>query len=396
MKKILIIIVSLLILLLPLKTNAAARTYGDLLDELDRLERQKQKQDTEKQISEAEYNKVVGEMQAIEAKVADLNNQIITASNKIEELEKTIQEKKEETDNILVFLQLSNGEKSYLEYIFKATSFTDFIHRISIVEQLSKYNKEQINEMKSLIKQNNELKDKLAKDIESEQKNRDTLQEKMFELGSRIDELEEDSVSIEDLIKSQKQLIEFYRQKGCSNSYDLLSTCMAIPTSTGFKRPTETGIITSTYGYRTNPLYQSSISFHNGVDIGNKSPAEGTPIYPVASGTVALQTQWGCGGKVMFIYHNINGVKYTSVMMHLLDYNGLEEGDVVSEGEVVAHMGGYSTARKNGGYDSCTTGAHLHLTISRGHVTIANYKASVIDPGSVIYFPGGWWSSRVW
>lgn len=35
----------------------------------------------------------------------------------------------------------------------------------------------------------------------------------MFELGSRIDELEEDSVSIEDLIKSQKQLIEFYRQK---------------------------------------------------------------------------------------------------------------------------------------------------------------------------------------
>ena len=176
MKKILIIIVSLLILLLPLKTNAAARTYGDLLDELDRLERQKQNQDTEKQISEAEYNKVVGEMQAIEAKVADLNNQIITASNKIEELEKTIQEKKEETDDILVFLQLSNGEKSYLEYIFKATSFTDFIHRISVVEQLSKYNKEQINEMKSLIKQNNELKDKLAKDIESEQKNRDTLQ----------------------------------------------------------------------------------------------------------------------------------------------------------------------------------------------------------------------------
>ena len=37
-------------------------------------------------------------MQAIEAKVADLNNQIITASNKIEELEKTIQEKKEETE----------------------------------------------------------------------------------------------------------------------------------------------------------------------------------------------------------------------------------------------------------------------------------------------------------
>ena len=96
MKKFLIIIVSLLILILPLKTNAAARTYGDLLDELDRLERQKQKQDTEKQISEAEYNRVIGEMRAIEAKVADLNNQIITASNKIEELDQTIQRKKKQ------------------------------------------------------------------------------------------------------------------------------------------------------------------------------------------------------------------------------------------------------------------------------------------------------------
>lgn len=396
MKKYIIIIFAVVVLLMPVNMNAAARTYGDLLDELDRLEREKDKQDNEKEISQSEYNKVVSEMRSIEAKVADLNNQIIEASNKIEELETTISEKKEETDNILVFLQLSNGEKSYLEYIFKATSFTDFIHRISIVEQLSKYNKELINEMKSLIKENNELKDKLAKDIVSEEENRSVLQDKMYELGSRIAEIEEDSVSIEDQIKSQKELIEFYKRKGCSNTYDLLSTCMAIPTSTGFKRPTESGIITSSYGYRTNPLYPSSISFHNGVDIGNKSPAEGTPIYPVASGTVALQTKWGCGGKVMFIYHNINGVKYTSVMMHLLDYNGLEEGDVVSEGEVVAHMGGYSTATRNGGYDSCTTGAHLHLTISRGHVTIANYKSSVIDPSSVIYFPSGWWSSRVW
>ena len=98
----------------------------------------------------------------------------------------------------------------------------------------------------------------------------------------------------------------------------------------------------------------------------------------------------------MFIYHNINGVKYTSVLMHLLDYNGYSEGDVVSPTDVVAHMGGYSTATKHGGYDRCTIGAHLHLTISRGHVTIANYKSSVIDPSSVIYFPNGWFYGRTW
>lgn len=70
--------------------------------------------------------------------------------------------------------------------------------------------------------------------------------------------------------------------------------------------------------------------------------------------------------------------------------------DVVSPTDVIAHMGGYSTATIHGGYDRCTTGAHLHLTISRGHVTIANYKSSVIDPSSVIYFPNGWFYGRTW
>lgn len=393
--KICIIFLSIFLIITPIKTNAAT-TFGDLLDDLEELKEQKRKRDNEAQISREEYNKTVGEMREIERKVASLNQQIIDATKKIQELEGEIQAKKEETNQILVFLQLSNGEKSYLEYIFKAKSFTDFIHRISIVEQLSKYNKELISEMNDLIKQNNDLKDQLAKDIVSEEENRKTLQVKINSLGSRIDELEEDSVSIEDQIKAQEELIETYRNKGCSNRSDRLSKCVVIPASRGFQRPTDSGIITSTYGYRENPLNSSGVSFHNGVDIGNRSPAEGLPIYPVASGTIALQVTWGCGGKVMFIYHNINGVKYTSVLMHLLDYNGYSEGDVVSPTDVVAHMGGYSTATKHGGYDRCTTGAHLHLTISRGHVTIANYKSSVIDPSSVIYFPNGWFYGRTW
>lgn len=156
----------------------AATTFGDLLDDLEELKEQKRKRDNETQISREEYNKTVGEMREIERKVASLNKRIVDATNKIQELEGEIQTKKEETNQILVFLQLSNGEKSYLEYIFKAKSFTDFIHRISIVEQLSKYNKELISEMNDLIKQNNDLKDQLAKDIVSEEENRKTLQVK--------------------------------------------------------------------------------------------------------------------------------------------------------------------------------------------------------------------------
>lgn len=117
--KICIIFLSIFLIITPIKTNAAT-TFGDLLDDLEELKEQKRKRDNEAQISREEYNKTVGEMREIERKVASLNQQIVDATKKIQELEKEIQTKKEETNQILVFLQLSNGEKSYLEYIFKA------------------------------------------------------------------------------------------------------------------------------------------------------------------------------------------------------------------------------------------------------------------------------------
>lgn len=44
-------------------------------------------------------------------------------------------------------MQISEGDNVYLEYIFEATSFTDFIYRSAIVEQLTKYNDELIDDM---------------------------------------------------------------------------------------------------------------------------------------------------------------------------------------------------------------------------------------------------------
>ena len=61
------------------------------------------------------------------------------------------------------FYQITDGENSYLEYIFGAKTFTDFIYRISIVEQISKYNNELIDEMNQLIEENKQLKIELAK-----------------------------------------------------------------------------------------------------------------------------------------------------------------------------------------------------------------------------------------
>ena len=42
----------------------------------------------------------------------------------------------------------------YLEYVFNAKSFADFIYRSSVVEQLTKHNDELIDEMSALIDEN--------------------------------------------------------------------------------------------------------------------------------------------------------------------------------------------------------------------------------------------------
>ena len=154
--KLIVIFTLFCFLIIPITTKASAQTLQDLYDEKAEIQKKIDEKKHEIELTEEEYKRKEQEIYNIEAEIEKLSEEIQEANKEIVRLEKEIEEKKIETDNILVFLQLSNGEKSYLEYVFKAKSFTDFIHRVSVVEQLSKYNKEQINEMNNLITKNNE------------------------------------------------------------------------------------------------------------------------------------------------------------------------------------------------------------------------------------------------
>ncbi len=392
-KKLITIFSLICLLIMPLKPKADRITFGDVLDELAELERQKAEKDYEKEITEDQYNKISQEIINIENDIAKLSLEIQEATKQINQLEKDIESKKEETDDILVFLQLSNGEKSYLEYIFKSKSFTDFIHRVSVVEQLSKYNKEQIKEMNDMITKNNELKKQNAETIKKQEAKKIESNAKMKELGSRIKEMNDDSLGIEDQIKSVEDDIKRMKEAGCKERNDKLSVCYPMITATGFLRPLEKGFITSEYLWRISPI-TNKLESHSGIDIGGIS--EGTPVYPVANGEVLYKvygrevynrTGYSCGGNMLYIKHIVNGKQYTSVYMHLLDFANIKVGDTVKYDQVIGYVGGGTTSVKYGGYDSCTTGTHLHLTLSRGHTT--NHRSTMFNPREVIEFPSG-------
>ena len=79
------------------------------------------------------------------------NYDLAKAEADIEDSKGKIDDKKTETDGLIQFLQISNGGNIYLEYLFDAENYTDFIYRYEVVKQLTNYNSGLIDELESLI-----------------------------------------------------------------------------------------------------------------------------------------------------------------------------------------------------------------------------------------------------
>lgn len=103
------------------------------------------------------------------------------------------------------------------------------------------------------------------------------------------------------------------------------------------------GIITSTTGLRNDP-FNGRLKHHNGLDIAAPS---GTPVKPVAPGTVIFSGWKGGYGNTVILDHH-NGM--VTVYAHH-STNSVSEGEAVDLNSVIALTG--STGR--------STGPHLHF-----------------------------------
>lgn len=392
MKKKIILIILFIFVFMPFKVNA--KSLNDLYNELSNLQAKYNKANSSKKLTQSEINKLTSEINEINASINAAQKEITKAQQDIEASYKKIDEKKEETNELLKFLQVSQSGNTYLEYLFDAKDYTDFIYRYAIVSQMSGYNNKLMDELNALIKDLEEKKATLAEKEKSLESQRRSVNEKRDTLRTNLAELTEEGTSIEEDIAYLKKNIKYYEGYKCSKTENL-DDCVrrakqragtTQPRATGWTYPLQSGCVSSEFTtFRTDWGYGSA---HYGIDLACN--AEGTNVYPAAAGTVDRVVHYSsCGGNMVFIFHNVNGVNYTTVYMHLLSIN-VSEKQVVNTNTVIGRVGGGSTAS----YDNCTGGAHLHFGTASGHVSVG-FNAYAFNPRNIFAFPalyGGYFS----
>lgn len=376
-----------------------AKTLGDIKKELAKYETDYLANKLEKQMTKEEIQKANSEIKSINKQIEQIGIDIIELNNEIEELEKTIEKKKEEIEKILVFIQISNGENAYLEYAFGASDFTDFIYRLSVAEQLTDYNEKLIKQFNENIETNKNKKIELANKKVSLGNKQNNLSKLVIDLNTRIEELDEYTLSIEEEIKLRKEAIDLYeKQLGCKDNENI-ETCgrNILPPDTAFYRPLQSGTVTSEFGYRSfwlNGVWKEN-DFHGGIDLSTTD--NNTPVYASAAGIViAISRNQSCGKNIVYIQHKVKGETYTTSYWHLRRVT-VNQGDRVTKDTQVGVMGGAKSDN-----DSCSTGAHVHFVVSTGlyltdYQSHATYNARRINPRIVMNAPklGGYFKDRI-
>ena len=353
-----------------------AKSLKQLRDELKKDEARQAQLIAEQKAKQRKIEAANNEISDLAQEINRKENKVSDSKNKIKQLESDIKDKQKEIDNLLSFLQVSNGENIYLEYVFEAKSFSDFIYRSAVIEQLAQYNDELIDDMYEKIENNKLLQVQLNQEINSSEKAIDNLEKVLRKYGLEMSDLASDQKDIKADIRARKvEIAEYekvYKANKCNENVEI-TKCVSVPPAGELVRPLKSGRMTSNYGmYDT--YNNGRWRMHNGVDIGGNSV--GTKVYAAAAGKVnKIVKKAYCGGNIVYIQHTINGKQLRTVYMHLHSIN-------VKVGQIVTALTQVGTVGGNESYEHCSTGAHLHFAIMKGWEGSTYY-----NPRNYVKFP---------
>lgn len=318
---------------------------------------------------QADLDAANARLQGIRNKQTEINAQIAQTQNEIVKMEAYLKTRQNVLNRRVRAIYM-HGQLNYLEVILGANSFSDFANRVELLKRIirSDYNlileiqkqKAAIEAKKAQLEEDKRQLDVLAAEAEKTQKEiaaKKAEQQKVLDAAksnkAAAAQMEQDLnaqlASVRNLIQQRLAAAEAARQAaqqaaesdnggggGSDDNYVQGTGTMSWPCS---------GPITSPFGYRTHPIFGTTI-FHAGIDIGVDY---GTPIHAADSGVV-VYSGWISGyGNAVIIDHG-GGV---STLYGHNQSLAVSEGQSVSKGSVVAYAG--STGN--------STGPHCHFEV---------------------------------
>nr|WP_308612890.1 peptidoglycan DD-metalloendopeptidase family protein [uncultured Dialister sp.] len=316
---------------------------------------------------QADLDAANARLQSIRSRQSEINAQIVQTQNEIVKMEAYLKTRQNVLNRRVRAIYM-HGQLNYLEVILGANSFSDFANRVELLKRVirSDYNlileiqkqKAAIEAKKAQLEEDKRQLDALAAEAEKTQQEiaaKKAEQQKVLDAAksnkAAAAQMEQDLnaqlASVRNLIQQRLAAAEAARQAAQQASSDEGggSSDDNYVQGTGAMGWPCSGPITSPFGYRTHPIFGTTI-FHAGIDIGVDY---GTPIHAADSGVV-VYSGWISGyGNAVIIDH---GGGISTLYGHNQSL-AVSEGQSVSKGSVIAYAG--STGN--------STGPHCHFEV---------------------------------
>ena len=190
--------------------NVDAKTLGDLKKENDKLQSQYKAANQKKKQNETDISNTKNRIESIYSEISEAQTEITNINTDIEKLNEEIDKKSDQVKELMKFMQVSEGESVYLEYIFKAESITDFIYRLSVTEQLTSYNNKLISDMNAMIEENKKNIAKLHQQEADLKDLQDELRGKLVTLQEEKEAISEEEATLEEDLEYQRKIIDYF------------------------------------------------------------------------------------------------------------------------------------------------------------------------------------------
>lgn len=262
-----------------------------------------------------------------------------------------------------------HGQLSYLDVVLGVKDFSDFSNRLELLRRIIDADITLISDIRkeraAIETAKQELETQRARQAQLRDQaaaKRDEIESRRKEQQAILYQAQNDKAMAEQAYNEYQQssqaIAEMLRQRAADRAAQAAAAAAQASSGGGggsdYYQPVSgsgaliwpvNGVVTSPYGYRTHPIFGTTI-YHSGIDIGVDY---GTPVH-AADGGVVVEAGWISGYGYAVIIDHGNGL--STLYGHNQEL-AVSEGQSVSQGQVIAYAG--STGN--------STGPHVHFEV---------------------------------